>query len=69
MGMAHLSVNGEVMQVERDCALAVALAHWGYSELEIAVAINGEFVPRSTYASRQLADGDAVDVLSPVQGG
>lgn len=35
----------------------------------VAVAVNGEFVPRSGYAKRVLREGDAVDVVAPMQGG
>jgi sulfur carrier protein len=35
----------------------------------IAVAVAGEFVPRSDWAGRALARGDAVDVVGAVQGG
>lgn len=34
-----------------------------------AVAINGEFVSRSSYPSFLLCEGDCVDVVSPVFGG
>ena len=67
--MWTVSVNGEATELERGCALEPALRRWGWRDAEVAVAINGEFVPRSAWASRRLADGDAVDVLEPVQGG
>jgi sulfur carrier protein len=35
----------------------------------VAVAVNGEFVARSGYATRLLREGDAVDVVAPMQGG
>jgi sulfur carrier protein len=35
----------------------------------VAVAVNGEVVPRSTWAARSLADGDEVEVLTAAQGG
>jgi sulfur carrier protein len=34
-----------------------------------AVAINGNFIPRSDYSTIQLKDGDEIDVVSPVGGG
>ena len=37
--------------------------------INIAVAINGVFVPRSTYTNRQLHNGDLIDVVKPVGGG
>ena len=35
----------------------------------IAVAVNGEVVPRSDWPGTPLADGDRVEVLSATQGG
>ena len=35
----------------------------------VAVARNGEVVPRSAWETTRLADGDAVEVLAPVAGG
>ena len=34
-----------------------------------AVAVNGEFVPRSGYAKRQLQPNDRIEVIRPVTGG
>jgi thiamine biosynthesis protein ThiS len=35
----------------------------------IAVALNEEFVLRTTYNETNINDGDRLDILSPVQGG
>ena len=37
--------------------------------LGVAVAVGGEVVPRSAWATRELAAGDEVDVVTAVQGG
>ena len=34
-----------------------------------AAAINLEFVPRSQYAQRRLAEGDRIELIAPVTGG
>lgn len=34
-----------------------------------AVAVNREFVPRSTYAQRALQNDDRIEVIRPVTGG
>lgn len=38
-------------------------------EAGVAVAIDGNVVPRSAWAEQQLADGAVVDILTAVQGG
>lgn len=35
----------------------------------VAVAVDGAVVPRGTWASRMLGDGDSVEVLVPAAGG
>ena len=67
--MINISLNNEPKQIANDTLLSNALIQWGFSEIKIAVAINSEFVPRSTYADRQLQDGDQIDIVKPVGGG
>lgn len=47
------------------------LADLGYEtgRSGIAVAVNGEVVPRGQWATRVLIEGDEVDVVGAVQGG
>ena len=65
----ELSVNNESVSLANKTLLSDALQKWGYGDSKIAVAINGEFVPRSTYSERELLDGDQVDIVKPVGGG
>ncbi len=65
----QISVNNEPHEISAETPLSSALASWGYGEGKIAVAINGEFVPRSTYSERRLAHGDLIDIVKPVGGG
>jgi sulfur carrier protein len=61
-----IEVNGvarEGIATITDAVAAVTAARRG-----IAVALNGEVVPRSEW-DRPLADGDAVEVLTATQGG
>lgn len=67
--MITISLNNEPKQIANNTLLSAALIEWGFGEVKIAVAINGEFVPRSTYSDRQLEDGDQIDLVKPVGGG
>lgn len=67
--MITLSVNNDMREVAANTSLADALSTWGYGESKIAVAINGEFVPRSTYHERVLTQGNLIDIVKPVGGG
>lgn len=67
--MIEIVVNGEAKTLTAATDVASALADWGYECGRIALAVNGEFVARSEYATRLLQAGDAVEVVAPVQGG
>ncbi|GAB3376975.1 sulfur carrier protein ThiS [Spongiibacter taiwanensis] len=67
--MISVSVNNEVQECDPALPLEKLLAQWGFTQEKVAVAVNGDFVPRSRYGEFQLTAGDEVDVLAPVQGG
>ena len=67
--MIQVSVNNEIKSVAPATLLGDALRNWGYGDSKIAVAINQEFVPRSTYAERALSNNDRIDIVRPVGGG
>ena len=63
-------VNGEAR--ERDGATIVELlTDLGVEERArgVAVAVNGEIVPRAYWPHHRVADGDRVEALSAMQGG
>jgi len=62
----HIRVNGvsHDLQVAR---LAQALEVLGYRQA--ATAVNGVFVPAGAREELLLADGDALEILAPMQGG
>ena len=64
----RLTVNGRPR--ETDAASVLALVESITSARRgVAVAVNGEVVPRSTWSVTRLADGDLVEVLTAAQGG
>ena len=67
--MINISLNNEPKQIADKTLLNDALAEWGFGETKIAVAINGEFVPRSTYNDHLLQANDQIDIVKPVGGG
>ena len=67
--MINISLNNEQKKIPENTSLSDALVKWGFGETKIAVAINGEFVPRSTYGERLLQENDQLDIVKPVGGG
>ena len=65
----RLTVNGEVRELPADVSVAMLVARLTAAPRGVAVAVNGEVVPRSTWETADLADGDRVEVLTAAQGG
>lgn len=68
----HISLNGDPSQVPTQVSLSHALTLWQTSKLigkKFAVAINGDFIPRTKYETTQLNPDDQVDVVQAVGGG
>jgi len=64
-------LNGETREVGDECSVAEAAALAGApgTERGVAVAVNGEVVPRGEWEGRVLAEGEAIEVVHAVQGG
>ena len=64
-------VNGVPTELPDDSTVADVITKLGHNAQGrgIAVAVNGEVVPRAEWASHPLADGDSVELLVAVQGG
>lgn len=65
----QLNVNDEKIITNADNVDALLRERLGEVPAGTAVAVNGEVVPKSEWASTQLEDGAAVDILTAVQGG
>ena len=65
----ELTVNGAPAELAEDATVADLVAARAGGHDRVAVARNGDVVPRSTWAQTPLAPGDAVEVLAPTAGG
>jgi len=64
----NITVNSELFSLNEPQSLASFMKTWG-REGPHAVAINNQFVPKTQYDETHLKDGDALEVVSPMQGG
>jgi len=62
-------INGVAREVADDARVLDALDALGLPQVGVAVAVNGEVVPKVRWAEAALADGARVEVLTAVQGG
>jgi sulfur carrier protein len=65
----NLTINGTSHTFSSTLNVAELVEQLGFTGKRIALERNGEIVPRSTYASVQLADGDKLEVVVAVGGG
>lgn len=63
-----LTVNGEAQEVEA-ARVDALLGELGYEGAFFAVAVNGQVVRRADWPDAALSEGDAVEILTPRQGG
>ena len=64
-----ITVNGETTSLARGETVSALVDRLGIAVRGIAIARNGEVVPRSTWECQVLASGDVVEILAPAQGG
>jgi sulfur carrier protein len=64
----RLIVNGRAREAQA-ATLAALLDELGYAGATVATALNEVFVPAAQRSARALRDGDAVEVVAPMQGG
>ena len=62
-------VNGERCEFAPDARVLDALGGLGLPQTGVAVAVDGEVVPKAQWAGTALVDGARVEVLTAVQGG
>jgi thiazole synthase len=68
-GSAGVIINGERRRVESGTSLAQLIAEIGLDPLRVAVERNMEIVPRSTFATVMVEDGDDYEIIHFVGGG
>ena len=67
--MITVTVNGEARQFEAALRLEQLVERLGLAGKRIAVERNGEIVPSSQFSTRELADGDRLEIVVAVGGG
>ncbi len=67
--VADILLNGEPRTVTTGTTLATLLGELGLDPTTVAIERNREIVPRADYADTQLAEGDALEVVTFVGGG
>jgi sulfur carrier protein len=65
----ELLVNGEARRIPANSTLGGLLATLELGDRRVAVAVNQDVIPRSTFDTHPLCVGDCVEILEAVGGG
>jgi sulfur carrier protein len=65
----NITVNGEAQELADGLSLAQLVAERLRSDRGVAAAVDGEVTPKSAWPDVILRDGQAVELLTAVQGG
>ncbi|HEX4220434.1 MAG TPA: sulfur carrier protein ThiS [Acidimicrobiales bacterium] len=65
----HLSVNGEPWHGPGPTTLSDIVARWCQSPKGVAVARNGDVVPKSQWAVTEVVNGDRIEIVAAAAGG
>ena len=67
----NVRLNGDPAELRAEATVADAVEASGLEAASrgVAVAVEGEVVPRREWAERRLSEGESVEVVRAVQGG
>jgi len=65
----QVKLNGEPRDLPDGSTVAQAVTTLTAAASGVAAAVNGDVVPRGSWAATLLRDGDQVEVVTAVQGG
>ena len=67
--MLQIYLNGEEKQIPNDLDMAGLIELLELTDQRIAVEVNEELVPRSTFSGHQLKADDRIEIIQAVGGG
>lgn len=65
----EIVLNGAPQRVPEGTNVAQLLAQMGLADKRLAMEINGEIVPRSSFETRRLAARDSIEIVHAIGGG
>jgi sulfur carrier protein len=65
----NIHINGAARAVPQNSTLSALLEQLNLSGKRVAIELNGEIVPRSTYAQTRLSESDRLEIVQAIGGG
>ncbi len=67
--MISVTINGKPYELDGPTSVVDYLEDRGLANRSLAVAINGDVLPRDQFGEATINDGDRVEIVRPVGGG
>lgn len=64
-----ITLNGQPCTLDKAISITELLSNKGYEGKTVAVAVNNNFIPKSTHETHMIKDNDRIEVVAPMQGG
>jgi len=64
-----ITINGESRQIPDTCSVSQLIEHLNLTGKRLAMEINQEIVPRSTFESHIICPGDKIEIVGAIGGG
>ena len=65
----ELIINGDQRLIDSSYSLMDLLVSLEMTQGHIAIELNGEIIPKSTFQQQQLSDGDKIEIVQAIGGG
>ncbi len=65
----RITVNGKPREIDAETPLPAFLQAFGIDPRLVAVAINGDVIPKAEYDAARVREGDEIEVVRMVGGG
>lgn len=64
-----ITLNGQPYTLKSALSLQSLLEQNGYNGKTVAVAVNKNFIPKSSYDTHTISEDDEIEIVAPMQGG
>ena len=64
-----IMINGKARNVPDPCTVSHLINELGLAEKRLAIEVNREIVPRSTFDQHQIQQGDKIEIVGAIGGG
>ena len=67
--MTTFTINDESFTVADNYTLQDLVDEFELNNSPVAIAVNREFIPRTSYSTTMVAEGNEIEIVTPMQGG